>query len=84
MEEYARTLADLRPGMQARVAGLEGVGALRRRLLELGLTPGATVTLLRAAPLGDPLQVRLRGYALALRRADAARVRLAPPYGARS
>lgn len=48
-----------------------GSGALRRRLLEMGLTPGTDVTLRKRAPLGDPLELSLRGYELSLRAADA-------------
>lgn len=51
-------------------------GAIGERLLEMGMTPGATVEVVRRAPFGDPLQIRLRGYLLALHRAEARAVRV--------
>ncbi len=53
-----------------------GSGAIRRRLLEMGLTPGIGVELLRRAPLGDPIELRVRGYLLSLRADQAALVQL--------
>lgn len=58
-----------------------GTGALHRRLLEMGVTPGVTITLVRTAPLGDPLEIRLRGYALTLRRESADAITLRSPSG---
>ncbi len=72
------TLADLKPGERARVASIAGQPALAQRLMEMGLTPGIEVTLVRLAPLGDPMELRVRGYALSLRREDARRVLVAP------
>ena len=67
------TLKDLLPGDRARVAGfLEGGNAYRRKLLSLGLTPGAELSVTRVAPLGDPVEIRVRGFALSLRRDEAA------------
>ena len=74
----AATLADLAVGAEARVASVDAVGPAAR-LLEMGLTPGATVRVVRTAPMGDPIEVRVRGYFLSVRREDARRVRLAPP-----
>ena len=62
-------LSALETGRTATVVA--GSGALRRRLLEMGLTPGAAVMLRKRAPLGDPLELSLRGYELSLRTADA-------------
>jgi ferrous iron transport protein A len=70
------TLDQLRPGQQARVARVNGQGAFRRRLLELGLLPGALVERTGQAPLGDPLTFRVRGAVLGLRREDARAVEL--------
>ena len=56
-----------------------GEGALRRRLLDMGLTPGTLVTLHKVAPLGDPLELELRGYSLTLRREDAFKIELMEP-----
>ena len=67
------TLKDLLVGDRARVAGfLEGGNAYRRKLLSLGLTPGAELSVTRVAPLGDPVEIRVRGFALSLRRDEAA------------
>ncbi len=56
-------------------------GAVKRRLVDMGLTPGTTVTLVKMAPMGDPMEVRLRGYELSLRRDDAAQIAVMPPRG---
>jgi ferrous iron transport protein A len=71
------TLADLERGGGGRVARLEGRPAVVQRLSEMGLTPGAEVKVVRFAPLGDPIEVRVRGYSLSLRREDARAVVLA-------
>ena len=65
------TLDCVKPGQGGIITVVGGDGALRRRLLEMGLTPGAAVTLRKRAPLGDPLELSLRGYELSLRTADA-------------
>lgn len=72
------TLAELPLGRRARVRGLSGQGALRRRLMEMGVLPGTEVEVVRVAPLGDPLEVRLRGYSLSIRREDARIVQVEP------
>lgn len=72
------TLAELRIGEQARVARVEGADDISQRLMEMGLTPGTQVRLLGAAPLGDPLELELRGYRLSVRKSEAARVRIDP------
>lgn len=79
-----RTLADLPTGAHARVAALRGEALLRERLAELGFVPGTAVTVLRRAPLGDPLQVAVRGGSFALRRDEAALVVVGPADGGRS
>lgn len=66
------TLDKLPIGQSARIAAVGGKGALRRRLLDMGLTPGTRVRVRKAAPMGDPLELELRGYSLTLRLADAA------------
>jgi ferrous iron transport protein A len=66
-----RPLSALRPGDQATIGRLNGSGPVRRRLLELGLTPGTPVTLVRLAPLCDPMEIRVRGYQLCVRRSEA-------------
>lgn len=67
------TLKDLQVGDRAKVAGfLENSGAYRRKLLSLGLTPGAEFSVTRVAPMGDPVEIRVRGFALSVRREEAA------------
>jgi Fe2+ transport system protein FeoA len=65
------TLNALPHGTEARVVSVDGEGAVARRLMEMGVVPGAPVCVIKAAPLGDPIEVRVRGYHLALRRAEA-------------
>ena len=71
-------LDGLAVGSSARVADVLGGDGTSLRLIEMGLTPGATVRLVGRAPLGDPWEIELRGYRLSLRRAEAARVVLEP------
>ena len=66
-------------GERGRVSGFELLPELRQRLLEMGLTKGAVCTLVRFAPLGDPLEVEVRGYRLSLRKAEAEGVLLETP-----
>ena len=68
------SLAVLPHGAQARVAAIRGSGTGSLRLMEMGVVPGAAISVVRTAPLGDPLQICLRNYHLALRRADADRI----------
>lgn len=67
----ARTLDELPPGGHGRIRGHRARGAVRQRLLDLGLHPNARVTMVRAAPLGDPLELRLESSLIALRKAEA-------------
>lgn len=71
-------LACAEPGVPVRVLAVDGDDALARRLSDLGLWPGTEVELMRRAPFGGPMVFWLRGYRLALRRAEAVRVRTAP------
>jgi ferrous iron transport protein A len=74
MQPRARRLADLTPGESGKVSRVGGVAEVRHRLLEMGLTSGTPVRLVRVAPLGDPIELHVRGYRLSLRKAEAARV----------
>lgn len=65
------TLDQLKIGAGARISRVGGSGALRRRLLDMGLTPGTRILVRKVAPMGDPIEVRLRGYELTLRLDDA-------------
>ena len=73
------TLAELEIGGAGVIEGVTGRDAMTVRLLEMGLVPGTPVRVLRRAPLGDPLQLQVRGYHLSLRAAEAARIRLEAP-----
>ncbi|HEX6926162.1 MAG TPA: FeoA family protein [Longimicrobiaceae bacterium] len=67
----SRSLARLRPGEKGRVTQIDETRPAMKRLMDLGITRGATIEVIRAAPLGDPIEVRLRGFMLTLRRAEA-------------
>jgi ferrous iron transport protein A len=66
-----RTLSQLVPGDRGKVVKVAGDAEAARRLMEMGLMRGTTVEMVRVAPLGDPLEVRVRGFMLTLRRAEA-------------
>ena len=72
------TVKDLAIGQSGRITAVGGEGALRQHLLDMGVIPGAAVTLVKLAPLGDPMEVRLHGYELALRRADGEKISIEP------
>jgi len=74
-------LSDLTVGSRGRVVGVGGDAELRRRLLEMGFCNGVTVDVIRRAPLGDPIEFRLRGYCLSLRQEQAQHVRVVPESG---
>jgi ferrous iron transport protein A len=65
------TLTELAPGESGRIRRIEAQGAVRQRLQEMGLIRGTSIQFVRAAPLGDPIEIRLRGYHLSLRRQEA-------------
>lgn len=71
-----KTLADLSPGEQGWVKTVGGEGALHRHLMDMGLTPGTQVKAGKLAPMGDPMEILLRGYSLTLRKADAQNILL--------
>ncbi len=68
------TLKEARIGQTVRVEKLGGDGALRQHFLDMGIIPGTEITLVKYAPMGDPLELRLHGYELTLRLADAAQI----------
>jgi ferrous iron transport protein A len=72
------TLASLSVGSRGTVTRIDGADEISIRLLEMGLTPGTEVAVLGVAPLGDPLELEVRGYRLSIRRAEAARVEVDP------
>ncbi len=69
-----KTLRDVAVGSDATVVRLAGQGALKRRIMDMGLTKGATVHVRKVAPLGDPIEVTVRGYELSLRKDEAQNV----------
>ena len=69
-----RYLSDVSVSESAKVVKILGEGALRRRLLDMGITKGVTVLVRKLAPLGDPVQIHVRGYELSLRKAEAERI----------
>ena len=73
------TLQELKPGQSARIVTVGGEGALRQHFLDMGVIPGARVTVTKLAPLGDPMELRIYGYELTLRLADAAKIGIADP-----
>jgi Fe2+ transport system protein FeoA len=79
MPSHLRSLATLPLGVPAVVRAVHCTRAVARRLMELGLVPGTRVRITRVAPLGDPLELRLRNYALSIRRADALFIEIDEP-----
>jgi len=65
------TLKDLSPGQQGKVASISTTGAMKRRIMDMGITKGINIFVRKVAPLGDPLEITVRGYELSLRKADA-------------
>ncbi len=72
------TLKDLKIGQSAKIDIVGGQGALRQHFLDMGVIPGAEVTLVKLAPMGDPLEIRIHGYELTLRIADAEKIQITP------
>ena len=66
-----KTLKDVKVGQTAVVRRLNGEGAIKRRIMDMGITKGVEVFVRKVAPLGDPMEISLRGYELSLRKADA-------------
>lgn len=66
-----KPLSDLKVGEQGKITRVAGDGAIRRRLLDMGVIPRTTVEIERIAPMGDPIWIRLRGYQLSLRKEEA-------------
>lgn len=74
------TLKDLKPGEEAKVIGIGEKGPLRRRIMDMGVTPGASVKVIKIAPLGDPIEVNIRGYELSLRKDEAGQIEVSQNY----
>ena len=71
-----KTLKDAKLGETVTVARLNGAGALRRRIMDMGVTKGTEIYVRKVAPLGDPVEVTIRGYELSIRKADAEMIEL--------
>ena len=69
-----KTLKDLKVGESAKVVRLHGQGAVRRRIMDMGITRGTVVKVRKVAPLGDPVEITVRGYELTLRKADCEKI----------
>ena len=70
------TLKDLKPGQEGNVKSIATVGAMKRRIMDMGITPGVEVKVIKAAPLGDPIEVHVRGYELSLRKEEALKIEI--------
>jgi Fe2+ transport system protein A len=74
MMEALMTLNELQIGRKSKIVEVRGEGALRRRLLDMGLTPHTEVMVRKVAPMGDPIEIHLRGYELTIRIEDAKKI----------
>lgn len=68
------TLKDVRVGGRVKVTKLNGEGAIKRRIMDMGITKGVQIYVRKVAPLGDPIEINVRGYELSLRKADAEKI----------
>ena len=71
-----KTLRETTIGSAAKVVKVHGEGAVRRRIMDMGITRGVEIRITKVAPLGDPLEITVRGYELSLRKADAAMIEI--------
>ena len=72
-----KTLNELKVGETAKVVRLNGEGAVKRRMMDMGLTKGTEVTVRKVAPLGDPIELTVRDYELSIRKSEAATIEIA-------
>lgn len=70
------TLKDLKPGQEGIITSVGQKGPMKRRIMDMGVTPGITVKVIKVAPLGDPIEVNIRGYELSLRKAEAENIQV--------
>ncbi len=68
------TLKDIKPGGTAKVVRINGAGPVKRRIMDMGMTKGTEVTVRKVAPLGDPIELTVRGYELSIRKDEAAAI----------
>ncbi len=69
-----KTLKDVRVGEKAIISRIDGEGAIRRRIMDMGITRGTEIVVKKVAPLGDPLELTIRGYQLSIRKTDAQKI----------
>lgn len=74
--QQVESLRDLKPGQSAVVTRMDTQGALKRRFIDMGITPGVRIYIRKVAPLGDPIEIHLRGYNLSIRKADAQNIKV--------
>lgn len=72
------SLKELKPGQRGVVVQIDSKGALKRRLVDMGITPGVAVMVRKVAPLGDPIEINLRGYELTIRKTEAENIKIKP------
>ncbi len=70
------TLKDLKPGQEGTVISIGEKGPVRRRIMDMGVTPGTQVKVIKVAPLGDPIEINIRGYELSLRKTEASQIEI--------
>lgn len=70
------TLKDLKPGEEGIVVSIGQKGPMRRRIMDMGVTPGISIKVVKVAPLGDPIEVNVRGYELSLRKEEAENIQI--------
>ncbi len=68
------TLKELKPGEEGKVTHIGEKGQMRRRIMDMGVTPGVIIKVVKVAPLGDPIEINVRGYELSLRKDEAAQI----------
>jgi ferrous iron transport protein A len=76
VDDLQRSLKELKPGEKAVITKITGEGAVKRRLMDMGVTRGAEVTVRKVAPLGDPIEVNIRGYELTFRKSEAENIQV--------
>ena len=70
------TLKEMKPGQSGQVLSIGESGPLKRRIMDMGITPGVSIKVIKTAPLGDPVEINVRGYELSLRKEEAARIEI--------
>ncbi len=70
------TLREMKPGQQGKVTSIGSAGTMKRRIMDMGVTPGVEIKVIKVAPLGDPIEVNVRGYELSLRKDEAAQIQV--------